>query len=189
VITESSTHSERLAAIAYVVSAKKDVGKTKLQKLLYFGQEAAQVPLGYEFRLHHFGPYSFDLDDDLVRMKLAGIVSVEPDGEGYGFHVRPARISEGSSHVPAPSQRARAQLDRVIEAFGGMAAQELELRATIHFAFTVRGGSDEEVIAQVKRLKPKFAETVIRAALTELRSKNWLPKSVSPTAPPQVPVA
>lgn len=105
VVIEGSSRDARLAAISYVVSAKQDVGKTKLQKLLYFAQEVVGVPLGYAFRLHHFGPYSFDLDDDLVRMKLAGNVSIEPDGQGYGYHVRPAQATGGDAgalvgHLP-----------------------------------------------------------------------------------------
>ncbi len=40
------------------------VGRTAVQKIMYF-LKALGVPMNYKFRLHHYGPYSDDLRDDV----------------------------------------------------------------------------------------------------------------------------
>src|SRR4030042_4850313 len=92
---DMSAHSEqqfagedlRFAVLHWLVSRLQDVGKIQLQKLAYFLQESYEIPLGYTFRMHHYGPYSRDLDNDLLKLSLMGFVDVRPDVSGYGFHV------------------------------------------------------------------------------------------------------
>ena len=44
----------------------RQFGKTALQKLFYILQEVYRVPLGYDYTLYNYGPYSEELADDLV---------------------------------------------------------------------------------------------------------------------------
>ena len=46
----------RFAIIRYLVDKLKDVGKTKIQKIIYFLQEAFGVPLDYVYTMYYFGP-------------------------------------------------------------------------------------------------------------------------------------
>ena len=64
-MSDNELDVRRLAFIQVIVERHDDVGKTKLQKISYFFQEALSIPLKYRFRMHYFGPYSDDLDDAL----------------------------------------------------------------------------------------------------------------------------
>ena len=60
---------DRFAIIRYIVDMLKDVGKVRMQKLVYFLQWIFTVPLGYDYKMHYYGPYSDELNDDLIAMQ------------------------------------------------------------------------------------------------------------------------
>ena len=45
-------------------------GETHVQKCAYFLEDLLGVPVGCEFVLYKHGPYSFDLHDALIEMKV-----------------------------------------------------------------------------------------------------------------------
>ncbi len=53
-------------------------GETHVQKAGYLLQEVTGVPLGYDFVLYHYGPFSFDLRDELTALRADGLVTLEP---------------------------------------------------------------------------------------------------------------
>lgn len=53
-------------------------GETHIQKSLYFLQEMLGVPSSYDYILYKHGPYSFDLHDEIGRMKANLILDIEP---------------------------------------------------------------------------------------------------------------
>ena len=166
----------RIAAIHYVVSACKGLGKTKIQKLIYLAQEVFGLPLKYAVQMYHYGPYSFDLEDDLSRMRLYGILSIDQDNSGYGYHVSPI-LSDLPDDFGTPlTGEDKKALDNAIQHFGKLNAQDLELRATIHFVAKIIGnGKNEDVVNNVRTLKPKFSVDKIRVVYEQLRQDNLLP--------------
>ena len=82
---ENTSQSIRLALVYEAVNRLKDTGKIKLQKLMYFLQESFNAPTNYSFRMHHYGPYSEELETDLSRLRSSGYLSVEPDLGGMVF--------------------------------------------------------------------------------------------------------
>ncbi len=75
------------AMVALVGNAQtRRLGKTQLQKLVYFLQKSG-VPLGYEYEIYHYGPYSFELSDDMDSLDSLGVLNVESDPNGYGFDI------------------------------------------------------------------------------------------------------
>ena len=145
----------RFAIIRYLVDKLGDVGKTKIQKLIYFLQEAFGVHLDYVYTMYYFGPYSEELDNDLLDMKLQDYLNIEPDPAGYGYHVRPGNETIASiANTIKPYAR---QLDECVDGFGDFPALHLELLGTLYF---VKHSEDqltkEEIIKKVKILKPKF---------------------------------
>ena len=91
---ESIDQQVKLAILYDVIKALEDVGKTRIQKTVYFLQEAFGVPLSYSFRMHHYGPYSEEVETDISRLKMTGYVFVKPDLQGYGFHVGVSDLPE-----------------------------------------------------------------------------------------------
>ena len=161
----------RLAILHNIISSQNGVGKTWLQKLGYFLQEKFGVSTKYPFRMHHYGPYSDDLETDVSRLKLAGYVNVQPDTEGYGFHI--TKSDDPPREWELLIEPFDHSIQEAINCFGNWPISKLELAATIHFIEMLHPDMDsDKVVSRVKSLKPKFEETYIRQVRGELQKST-----------------
>jgi len=89
----SSEYLRQAAILATFVetvrSTEKTCGETLLQKAAYVMKELFLVPLTDEFRIHYYGPYSFQLRDRLASMEADDIVHVSPREIGVTYDVGP----------------------------------------------------------------------------------------------------
>ncbi len=171
----------RIDLVREIVRRYGDIGKTKIQKVTYFLQESVGVPLGYPFRMHYYGPYSDELDGALSLTKSLGYIDINPDPNGFGYHVTPVEESEdmswqGYDRRSDPEIKDRIEvIDGAIETLGGLDTPKIELYATIHFIGGPKGNySKEQTLQTVKRLKPKFSEDEIRDAYRTLKIANLI---------------
>ena len=157
----------RFAIIRYVVDKLKDVGKTKIQKIAYFLQEAFGVHLDYVYTMYYFGPYSEELDNDLLDMKLQGYLNIEPDPAGYGYHVRPG--NEVIDSIYNKIEPCKGQLDGCLDKFGDFPALYLELLGTLYFVKHSEAKPNKDaIIKKVRVLKPKFEMSEIEEYYAKL---------------------
>ena len=157
----------RLAAIQCIVEQSKDIGKTKIQKIVYFLQEGSGVPLHYSFRMHHYGPFSDEIDSGISALQSAGYIDVNHDLQGYGYHISPASADQ----LPWDSELAkyREEMTQAITELGVLDTSDLELYATIHFVQQLlKKPTKDAVINNVSRLKPRFSPQTIGAAYNQL---------------------
>lgn len=167
------TQEFRLALLYEVIDKLEDSGKIQLQKLVYFLQEASKLPTRYGFKMHHYGPYSEDLDTDMTRLKLTGYVDVQPDAQGYGFHITSVDSpkTEWLSIIEPYSQK----IEQTINIFGNKQAYELELAATIHFVSNLApASSKDDIVDKVKSLKPRFEKDYISKFQSDLEELGFL---------------
>ena len=167
---DEALRAMRLAVVKRIVALCDDLGKTKMQKITYFLQTAVGVPLKYPFRMHYYGPHSDELDATLSRAEMLGYIDIEPDREGFGFHIAPGTHSETNwfdeDTVHLDDVEA---IDRAIKFLGSLEIVDLELHATIHCIDRVRGGlPKDEILQTVKKLKPKFSIDTIYGAYGNL---------------------
>lgn len=169
----------RSEIIQYLVDKSHGLGKVQLQKTIYFLQEVFRVPMGYDYVMHYYGPYSFDLDNTLSEMQGKGILSIDyvlyPAGY-VGYDISLGKNAEGILKLP---NEYRDKADQVVNIFRAMDAQTVELWATIHFVRSIlyekeRDSNKETVAKEVKKLKPKFSEQDIEQAYEEMQNKNLL---------------
>ena len=179
--TTSQMRAAILARLAQQAPAKK-LGRTAVMKTLYFLQELADVPLGYDFRLYTYGPFDADVLGDLAMATARGLVCERmvlfPRGYGYEVTPLPAGEQAAQSLEPALAQA----VDRAIAEFGALGAAELELRSTIvfvdrEFAKAGRAVAPDALANQVRQIKPHFTTTTILTRVREMCDKGWL-KSV-----------
>jgi|GEM_PF-2180375 len=157
----------RAALVHALVSRLRDAGKIKIQKLMYFLQEAYSLPLECRFYMHHYGPYSEEVETSISNLRFMGYVDVEPDPEGYGFHVTVASSGEPAwSQVVTSVQR---EIDDAVGKLGSMEAWELELAATIHDVSS-RGIPKPRVVSEVIKLKPRSASEYVERMFDRLVS-------------------
>ena len=155
------------AVIRDIVDRKGDIGKTKIQKIIYFLQNAFGVPLGYSFKMYYYGTYSEELDNELSDMHLQDYLRIEPDPAGYGYHIQPG---EDNMNIPEDMvEPQRSQIEKCLKVFGGYDAKELELYSALHFVNRILNNPKKgDVVDRVAVLKPKFDKGEIEKAYDEL---------------------
>jgi uncharacterized protein YwgA len=164
---------ERIGIMVEIARRKRDrpgrLGKTSMLKLMYLLQEALGVPLGYRFSLYTYGPYDSGVMSDIDYADAIGVLSVTYEGDqGY-------RIAEGpSAGQPGMPSNAAEALNRLLTAFGDLNARDLELRSTVHFVFQETGLHDQQLIAVVQDIKPKYSPAEIESAVNDLKKKGIL---------------
>jgi uncharacterized protein YwgA len=142
-------------------------GETHIQKCVYFLEDLFEVPVGYDFVLYKHGPYSFSLHDELIEMKVRGMLVAEPQGQ-YGPTLRPGTVGrlllERQGRAGAASSE---QIAFVAERFGNAAAADLERVATALFITRRRKTPKEQRAAVLTQLKPHIAPSDAKAAVAD----------------------
>lgn len=159
---------DRFAVIRHIVDKLKDVGKIRIQKLVYFLQWIFNVPLGYDYKMHYYGPYSDELNDDLIFMQLNKHVEVDVDPTGYGYHVMPG--SEKVATMDEVMKKYSHLMEKCLEAFKDFSPNKLEILSTLHFVKHIAGVADKDkVIEKTAMLKPLFPKSLIEETYNELK--------------------
>jgi uncharacterized protein YwgA len=170
-MSESSKEIERESVIYAVASRLGDVGKTKLQKLAYLLQEVYGVDLGCNFYLHQYGPYSEEVDKGIESLSVMGYLRVDPDPDGYGFHVTPQMPPD--EEFESAAEGATASLKDVLDKVGSREAWELEAISTI--CYLHRQGLDESgVVEALVSIKPRFQRDYIETMYNKVRELKLL---------------
>ena len=155
-------------------------GKTVLQKMVFLLQEVYHVDAGYSFGFHTFGPFSSDLLGDLDIAENSGVVVVN-SGEsayGHGYVIKPGeRIEDCLTDADDFLKTNNQSITKLVSAFGGKTAKELELLTTIlYLNKEIRLDTDkltrDEAISKIRELKPKFTKSEVVKGMTELKTKH-----------------
>jgi len=156
-------------------------GKTALQKMVYILQEAFGVDCGYRFQLYTHGPFTSQLLADLDLVESFGAVRVNYVPSSGGFSGYKIAAAEKNAAIRSKGERFldqhRDSIDNLVDQYGSLTTKDLELRATIIYADkdadrSGRSLTREELIDLVKRIKPRFSESTIAEALSELESND-----------------
>src|SRR6266849_2033738 len=175
---------DRIGLMAALVerAPAQTLGRTAVMKLAYFLQVLKKVPLGYNFRLHTYGPFDSDVLDDLAYAGVFGAVKerVVTQSAGYRYDIRLGkRWAEVQDKSKAWLDQHREAIDWVIEEFGGCTAADLELVSTIVFADreNLKDGTEvslEELAKQVHAIKPHFTEDYVLRECRKAMEKGFL---------------
>jgi len=156
------------AIVSLLATSRAKLGKIQLQKLVYFAQNNG-LPLKYIFQIYHYGPYSFELSNDLGSLDALEIINVENDANGYGFQIRTGKFADKFTLPPKYQKK----IEKVIDQFGTDSTSKLEVKATIHFVSSVVSGKNE-IIQKAHALKPRFTKEFIQKSYSELKQMNWI---------------
>jgi hypothetical protein len=175
---------DRMGLIAALVEKApgQTLGRTAIMKLAYFLQVLKNVPLGYTFGLHTYGPFQSDVLDDLRYAEFFGAVKERTvsQAEGYRYEIRPGkRCAEVKEASKAWLQRHQDAVNWVVQEFGGLKAPDLELYSTIVFVDRDnrkqgRSVSLEELAKQVRGIKPRFRQSYVVGKCRDALDKGFL---------------
>lgn len=130
-------------------------GETHLQKTTYFLQGLLSVPTGFDFILYKHGPFSFDLRDELTRLRAYGYLDLLPQPP-YGPSLEVTKAGKNLlKDFPKTTKKYEKEIEFVARHFGTKGVAELEKYAT---AFYVTKENKlkglEKRAEEVSRLKP-----------------------------------
>lgn len=175
---------ERYAVIIELASRfstqSRPLGKTALQKYVYFLQELYDVDVGYEFSLYTYGPFSAELMQDLDVTHAMGAVEVTYDPYTNAYNIRPGPKKDAiRNRASGFLERVKHALDQVLAYFGNYGARELELQATIVYAERdakrrSEALPEDHLVQRVHEIKPHFSETEIHTAVRQLLGREYI---------------
>ena len=65
-----------------------NLGKTKLQKLVFFLKAVKNIPVDYGYRFYTYGPYCDELSGDISYLEDVKALDISSDINGFGFVIR-----------------------------------------------------------------------------------------------------
>lgn len=141
--------------------------KKKLQKIVYLIEER-NVDLGYDYKIHFYGPYSEDLDYTICELKAEQAIRITYNNNGH--------ILQCSDNGKRKYAETEEEIENVLTMFGSKTALQLELITTALFAQRhIEDKGDRGIINAVKKIKgSKFSEEKIMAAIQLLKETNYI---------------
>jgi hypothetical protein len=160
----------------------KYFGRTALQKVVYF-LKALGVPAKYQFEIHHYGPFCDQIGSDVELLMADGIVvdrAPSPNYWNYGINPKGPADELVSKHDEFRS-RYSDLIDVVVDGFGGLEPRDLELYATLHYAYRYQTATHdkptkEAVIARFRDYKgAKFTTAELNDAYDGMVKAKLIP--------------
>jgi uncharacterized protein YwgA len=147
-------------------------GETNIQKACFFLQELAGVPLGFDFILYRYGPYSFDLTDELTALRADSIFALRIRDPKYGPCYQPGELSNLVKHqFPNTVKRYQERVQFVASRLGTRKVQELECLATALYVTLPHGELRAQVTeraSEVAKVKPHISMEQAQGAVREI---------------------
>jgi uncharacterized protein YwgA len=144
-------------------------GETQVQKAIYFLQGMLGVNTGWRYSLYKYGPFSFDLRDDLGGIEAEGFLSVESQRPPYGPRLVPGpRYELLQRDQNKLLDRLDEKLRFVAETLGPKGVAGLERIATALFVRTELGLEGNEAAQKLNEIKPHVTIEAAKKSLSEL---------------------
>jgi hypothetical protein len=152
-------------------------GETLLQKAAFVMKELLGVPLSDEFRIHYYGPFSFQLRDRLYLLEAEEFLRVSPRDMGvtYDTAERFPQLREQFSQTIATYQSA---IDFVASELGSLRVKELEPLTTALFVTRQQPDADATSrAAKLMQIKSHVQPAEARTAIAKV--DGWLARVAS----------
>lgn len=148
--------------------------RTQIHKISFFVQYETGGDVPFDFVLHRYGPYSFDLDEAIQDMVSSGSIAVEYDPAGYGaeYSLPEGNRDQEEEELPEAMDHA---LGRWVNDLGQLGVKELELKATaLYVAQEKESEHRDQQVAMVRQIKPHFSEQQVAHTFAWLERKDML---------------
>lgn len=163
---------QRSAIIAMLVkefqARKSFCGETMVQKSVFFLQEMLEVPLGFDFQLYIYGPFSFELQRYLSSMMADDMIAVR--SVEYGSAFEPGEhVAYLERHTATTISEHRDAVNFVVEHLAGRGVKQLERVATaLYFSVRANEISVEARAAMIREVKPHISFDEARKAVEDV---------------------
>lgn len=142
-------------------------GETHVQKCAFFLQEGLKVPLGFEFIMYKYGPFSFELRGALGELRGNLLLDVVPQPPYGPSLVLTSNGDTVLSKVRAHTQAYEEKMTFVAEQLSQRNVTELEKLATALFVVKRIEAPQADWSSEFISLKPHISMEEAQEALTE----------------------
>ena len=162
---DSLLDSMGLLCLAVKNSHGRDVGRTKLQKMIYFADRYLGWDVG-DYRLHCYGPYSRNVYSTLKTVREELIKETIPDHGSYNYSV----TAQGSQFLADYTEHARDanKIRRAEELFAELSKwsrEQLAIAATIDYVQRcIPDLNKDKLIERVQAIKYNSPSDVVSDA-------------------------
>ncbi len=160
----------------------QNLGRTTLQKLIYFLQNA-EVPVSYRFTPYHYGPFSARLLDDVDELLLDGVVDDASDDEDKSIYLPTDNTVAFLKEHAKEANDLEPKVNDIVLLFSQLFPSQMELVASIHMVFEIlKAGtdkdktvSDEEIVNGIESWKPgRFKKEEVVDFIKQLRAHKLI---------------
>jgi hypothetical protein len=142
-------------------------GETHIQKAAFLLGDGRHVPLGWRFVLYKYGPFSFDLREELGELRAEDFLRLEPPPSGYGppleVDQRGRKVMEQFNDTIDQHEGAVAD---VVEFVGTRGVSGLERLATaVYLVLHKETREDEDLARELCDIKAHVSEAGAREAV------------------------
>jgi hypothetical protein len=168
----SLTDVQRSALIATLVKDYRTrnlfCGETHVQKSVYFMQELFGVPLGFEFLLYVYGPFSFELQGHVASMRADDMLTVRP--LDYATTFEPGgQVSYLEKNLPRTIETYREAIDFAVKNLGPRGVKQLEPLATaLYFTVQKDDRSIDDRARNIREVKPHILLEEARESVVQI---------------------
>jgi uncharacterized protein YwgA len=149
-------------------------GEMHIQKAVFLLQDLTGVPTEYEFILHHYGPFSYELREELNMMRGEGLIDLTPRPYPYGpsFRTTDAALYL-EDRFSKTLARYAPQVDFVVSLVRNRSAADLERLATAAYLVHDQPDAEDKSLAErLHSIKPHVSFESALAAIEEIRHAN-----------------
>lgn len=148
-------------------------GETHIQKAVYFLQELRSVPLEFDFVLYKYGPYSFDLRDELMSLRADGLVQLASGARMGSRFETTDRTQYFHSRFSRTLEAHEASLEFVAEKVDNKGVADLERYATaLHVVKSEPTLPEQDQVERLTLYKPHIADVAATEAVRKV--KDWI---------------
>ena len=171
--------AKKLDVIHELANRRNRLGKTVMMKYIFLLQQVYKVPLGYDFEIYTYGPYSSEVTADVDFAKYQELISIELNADSMGYSITPKNCSDKSFSISIKDK-----LDELMRLFGNKTARDLELSTTIVYLYSnyKKNSWDNDcdtLSNDVYEIKPHFSLEDIKSEYANLEENGILELSIA----------
>jgi uncharacterized protein YwgA len=152
-------------------------GETLMQKAAYVMKELFGVPLSDKFRIHYYGPFSFQLQNRLSLMEAQDFVRVSPREIGVTYDVGEL-FHQLREKFPQTLEKYQRAIDFAAEKLGALRVKELEPLTTALFVTRQQPtASSSSRSSKLMEIKPHVKPAEAAAAIATV--DEWIESTAS----------
>ncbi len=178
--TRDEIREARVALVYFIIHKLKSndswCSLLHVQKTYYMAQEMLGIDLGYEFVRYKYGPYCFELTDEIDEARANLLIFADETSPMYGLSYSLARdVIEDLKYKDNNGYEYKNKINFIAEWFGKKQGRELELLTSVYMIMKgdlKRRAITKTKIKELQEWKPHFNEEQIKAAFQEVKAKQ-----------------